>query len=133
MPGFVIHEHTGRHHQCMSFKVTTNHNEIKKWITEHGGVPALSQESPDADENALRIKFDAASPYRDIGWTEFFDRFESDKLALSYSDYVIKGDEELSFNFINREVAEGQRDNKNELPEDNEIADENMFPTQSDI
>jgi hypothetical protein len=114
----------------MAFKITTNHDEIREWIKTHRGTPAVYKEGDNVD-SVLRIKFnDKNIGYQEIGWQEFFDRFDTLGLVFSYNDHVIRGDEELSFNFQNKDVVAGQTDNPNELPDAHDDVDENMFPSQ---
>lgn len=112
----------------MEYKVTILHDEIKAWIKKHGGKPAVIETQPNYP-GVLRIKFGDQSMYKEISFAEFFDRFESEGLAFRYIDHVIKGNEELSFTFLNRKVVEDQKDDMTELPEDNKMAKENLFPS----
>ncbi|PRY15027.1 hypothetical protein CLV24_103266 [Pontibacter ummariensis] len=68
-------------------KKTTDHEEIKKWAKEQGGVPAIVKGTEDDGEGLglLRIHFPEKSnddDLKEISWEEFFKEFEHSKLAL---------------------------------------------------
>ncbi len=69
-------------------KKTTNHDEIKKWAEDHGGVPSTIKgtENDGGGEGLLRIHFPEKSKdndtFEEVSWDEFFKEFESSKLAL---------------------------------------------------
>lgn len=74
----------------MAMKYTIDNDEIRAWIEERGGVPAVlkgvseeGEESPDM----LHISFDPNDPnMEEMDWEEFFERFENENLALVYDD-----------------------------------------------
>jgi hypothetical protein len=115
----------------MSIKITTNHEAIREWIEGHDGRPAIIRGSVDTlsglsivfgNDNALRQEME------EISWDEFFDTFESAHLSFRYSDGIFaSGDEDLSYNFIDRESIPALDNNEFILPEENEVARENMF------
>mgnify|MGYP005752203999 CR=1 FL=1 len=69
-------------------KKTTNHDEIRKWAEQHGGVPAVIKgtEKDGSGEGVLRIHFPEKSKnddsFDEISWDEFFKEFDNNKLAL---------------------------------------------------
>jgi hypothetical protein len=69
-------------------KTTTDHEEIRRWVEERGGRPALA---PDQDEPfGLRIEFPEDRGKEDelllISWEEFFQKFDEDNLVFLYRD-----------------------------------------------
>lgn len=67
-------------------KVTTDHEEIRNWVEEHEGRPAVA---PDRKNRAVRIFFPdqyVGDPVQEISWDEFFDKFEEEDLAFMYKD-----------------------------------------------
>ena len=74
-------------------KTTTNHDEIRRWVEERGGVPAAVEGTGDGDDpGVLRINFenepggDDDDRLREISWEEFFDAFDENELAFLYQD-----------------------------------------------
>lgn len=66
---------------------TTDHNEIRKWVENHGGHPASVKGTERGGEDAglLRIDFPGYSgkeSLEEISWDDFFEKFEEKELAL---------------------------------------------------
>jgi len=96
---------SGRH---TASKTTTDHNEIREWAEERGGVPASLQGADSPDEiMALRLEFPDAPNSSDenleeITWEEFFDRFEDQGLALVYEETSESGEGSNSHKLVKR-------------------------------
>jgi hypothetical protein len=60
----------------MSSKITTNHDEIRRWAEARGGKPATVKSTQSNDEaGVLRIDFpgySGAGSLQEISWEEFF-------------------------------------------------------------
>lgn len=112
----------------MAFLVTNDHIEIRRWIEENGGRPAVIRGSEET-LTSLSIKFGDNPELEDISWDEFFDAFETGGLSFRYSDKVAKGNEDLGFNFLARDAANRQDNASSIMPEDNEMFEDNMFPS----
>lgn len=71
-------------------KATINHDTIKQWVEERGGCPAhVKGTEEDGDPGILRIDFPGYTgrhTLEELSWDEFFDAFESNKLAFLYQD-----------------------------------------------
>lgn len=69
-------------------ETTTDHDAIRQWAEKHGAVPAaVASTHTDDDVGLIRLMHpDAPNSHHDnlveIGWDEFFDKFEDGKLAL---------------------------------------------------
>ena len=70
--------------------VLTDHQQIRKWVEQHGGKPAAVDRTHQGDDvGIIRIMFPKA-PHSEhahlveISWDEFFREFEERKLALLY-------------------------------------------------
>jgi len=64
--------------------VTIDHDEIRDWVEDRGGRPALALESA-TNEAPLRIDFGTSTEgLRSVSWEEFFKRFEAGDLAFMY-------------------------------------------------
>jgi hypothetical protein len=68
-------------------KKVTNHQVIKKWVEERGGIPARVKETSEKGEGVgvLRIDFPGYGENESlehISWEKFFNTFEKKKLAV---------------------------------------------------
>ena len=80
---------------------TTDHDKIKQWTEDHGGVPTVIDN--DGKTKVLRIHFPDASDnddkFDEVEWDEFFDIFEDSKLSFLHST-----DSDSTFNkFVSRD------------------------------
>jgi len=92
-------------------KTTTDHEEIRHWVEQHGGKPAVVRSTHGTGKGRktgvglLRLMFPKArksdhDELEEIGWDEFFKQFDDSKLALLY-------EEGSNFNkLIGRDTAE---------------------------
>ena len=70
-------------------KVTTDHDEIRRWVEERGGHPAEVKGT-----ELLRIDypgFSGENSLEEISWEEFFDAFEENNLAFLYQEKTKDG------------------------------------------
>ena len=85
---------------------TTDHNEIRKWAEKRGGHPArVKTTGHDGDPGLLRINFPGygtRDTLEEISWDEFFEKFETKKLAFLYQETTKSGDESRFFKLVNR-------------------------------
>ena len=69
-------------------RTTTDHDEIRRWVSERGGFPARVK-GTEKDGGLLRIDypgFTGEERLQAITWTEFFKGFEKNKLAFLFED-----------------------------------------------
>jgi hypothetical protein len=89
-----------------SSRKTIDHDEIKKWVEDRDGRPARVKTTGDeGDPGLLRINFPGygkRDTLEDISWEEFFEKFDSKKLAFLYQDTTKSGQESRFFKFVNR-------------------------------
>jgi hypothetical protein len=82
---------------------TTDHDTIRRWVDERNGAPAAVAETGDEDDpGVLRIDFpgyEGEESLVEIGWSEWFEKFEEGELAFLYQE----------------ETADGERSNFNKL------------------
>jgi ferritin-like metal-binding protein YciE len=82
-------------------KTTTDHDEIRRWVEERNGSPATVKGTGQLGEpGLLRIDFPGYSgkgSLEKIEWDEFFEKFESEKLAFLYQRKT-KGGKRSNFN-----------------------------------
>ena len=92
-------------------RTTTDHDEIRQWAEERGGLPSCIRGTGGSDDiGMLRIEFPGKPGARDesleeISWDEFFDKFEDEGLALVYQEET-SGGQRSNFNkLVKRERA----------------------------
>ena len=72
-------------------KVTTDHDEIRKWAEARGGRPAAVRSTQSKDNvGIIRIEFPDAPNAKDddleeITWDEFFEKFDEFELGAALS------------------------------------------------
>jgi hypothetical protein len=88
-------------------QVTTDHDEIRKWVEERGGTPASVKATGRRNEpGILRIDFEPRDPELEpISWEEFFAKFDKEKLAFLHQDKTADGHLSRFHKFINRSGA----------------------------
>jgi hypothetical protein len=90
-------------------KLTTDHDQIRKWVESRGGKPAcVKGTGSKKDTGTLRLDFPGYSgegKLQEISWDEFFEQFDASGLALLYQEKT-KGGEKSNFNkLVNRAKA----------------------------
>lgn len=88
-------------------KTTTNHKTIRQWVEERGGVPATVEETADASGIGI-LRIDFPDPKGDerletISWDEFFEKFDSKRLAFLYQEETAEGKTSRFCKFVARE------------------------------
>lgn len=93
-------------------KVTSDHDEIRRWVEERGGHPAAVKSTErNGDPGLLRIDFPGYSgegELEPIGWDEFFRKFDEKKLAFLYQDETKGGKESRFAKLVSRETAKAR-------------------------
>jgi hypothetical protein len=69
-------------------RTTTDHDEIRRWVEQHGGTPArVPGTGDDNGPGRLRIDFPAGAgedQLEHISWEEWFQEFDENNLAFQY-------------------------------------------------
>jgi glutathione synthase/RimK-type ligase-like ATP-grasp enzyme len=95
-------------------KMTTDHNEIRKWAEARGGRPAAVRSTHGkGGAGIIRIEFPDAPNAKDdaleeISWEEFFEKFDEAKLALLYQEKTAGGERSNFNKLVARETAEAR-------------------------
>ena len=80
---------------------TTSHDKIRSWIETRTGRPARVKTK--GDGGILRIDFGTPEDnLEEIGWDEFFEIFDENKLAFLYQDETQDGKTSRFSKFVAR-------------------------------
>lgn len=118
----------------MAEKCLLEADEIRAWIEERGGTPTVIQGvdekgGPEQPE-MLHITFgEATREVTRIGWSEFFDRLESQDLVLVCDDERGRND----FSFMDKRTAMRRFFPESDMPDtaDREMIRDNEHPAAS--
>jgi hypothetical protein len=87
-------------------RTTTDHDEIRRWVEEHGGTPArVRGTGDDRDPGLLRIDFPGGSgedELEHISWDEWFEKFDAENLAFLYQERKADGEDSTFFKLVRR-------------------------------
>ena len=95
-------------------KITTDHDEIRRWVEERGGHPARVKGTGRAGKSGsglLRIDypgFSGEDTLEKITWEHFFEQFEKSGLAFIYQDKLETGDTSRFSKLIDRNSTEAK-------------------------
>jgi hypothetical protein len=85
---------------------TTDHDEIRRWVEEHDGVPAAVRGTGEGDDpGILRIDFPGgagADELQPIEWDEWFRTFDGRGLAFLYQQHKASGEDSTFFKLVDR-------------------------------
>jgi hypothetical protein len=88
-------------------RTTTDHEEIRRWVEDHGGRPAAVRGTGDGDEaGVLRIDFPGGAgseSLEPISWEEWFRKFDSSRLAFLYQEEKADGGDSTFFKLVSRD------------------------------
>lgn len=96
--------------QDSSSRITTNHDDIRKWAEERGGKPATVKSSSGDDVGILRIDFPGYSgedSLEEISWEDFFTKFDDSNLAFLYQETTSNGEQSRFNKFVSRDKEAG--------------------------
>ena len=87
---------------------TTDHDEIRRWVEEHGGKPVRVRGTDDdgGGTGVLRIDFPGgagADSLEPISWDEWFETFDENGLAFLYQEEKASGEDSTFFKLVSRE------------------------------
>lgn len=99
-------------------KITTDHDEIRRWVEERGGWPAcVKGTGGEGDPGLLRIDFPGYSgeeTLQRISWEEFFGAFEKHRLAFLYQDKTSDGKVSRFNKLVSRDNVEAATSGRRE-------------------
>jgi hypothetical protein len=87
-----------------SSRTTTDHDVIRRWAEERGGIPASVEGTAGGDDaGLLRIEFrEADGDLEQVDWDSFFRTFDDRQLAFVYQDRTADGEVSRFNKFIRR-------------------------------
>jgi hypothetical protein len=87
-------------------KTTTDHDEIRKWVEAHDGVPASVRGTENGESaGVLRIDFPGGAGddrLEPISWDEWFEKFDEEGLAFLYQERKASGEDSTFFKLVER-------------------------------
>lgn len=85
---------------------TTDHDEIRRWVEEHDGVPASVRGTEDGEEaGVLRIDFPGGAggdTLEHVDWDTWFAKFDEQGLAFLYQEEKADGSDSTFFKLVSR-------------------------------
>ena len=84
---------------------TTDHEEIRNWVEERGGHPAIVKGTEKGGSALLRVDYPGYSgddKLEEITWDEFFEIFDNNELAFLYQEKTEDGGLSRFSKFVNR-------------------------------
>jgi hypothetical protein len=87
-------------------QTTVDHDEIRRWVEEHGGRPARVRGTGNGDAGVLRIDFPGGAgeeALEPISWDEWFRTFDEQRLALVYQERKADGEDSTFAKLVRRE------------------------------
>jgi hypothetical protein len=97
--------------QSSESKTTTDHDEIRRWVEEHGGQPVSVRgtEGSGEDVGVLRIDFPGGAGsggkgdrLEPVSWDEWFAKFDQENLAFLYQERRSDGGDSTFFKLVSR-------------------------------
>lgn len=89
--------------------VTTDHEEITRWVEERNGQPAIVKGTENGKSALLRIDypgFTGEETLEAVSWEEFFRIFDENNLAFLYQERTADGDLSRFSKLIDRDQEE---------------------------
>jgi len=91
-----------------SSKTTTDHDEIRRWVEAHDGVPASVKGTADrkGDPGILRIDFPGGTgedKLEHISWDDWFAKFDESNLEFLYQQKKADGGDSTFFKLVSQE------------------------------
>jgi len=85
---------------------TTDHDEIREWVEEHDGKPALVRGTESDDgSGVLRIDFPGGAgedELEHVSWEDWFATFDDRDLAFLYQAKKASGEDSTFFKLLKR-------------------------------
>jgi hypothetical protein len=83
---------------------TTDHDEIRRWVEAHDGVPATVRDTGSKDDlGVLRIDFPGGTgedKLEHVSWEDWFEKFDDSGLAFLYQEKKASGEDSTFFRLV---------------------------------
>lgn len=97
---------------------TTDHGEIRSWVEERGGRPAIIEDTWDGNSAILEVDFnDSEDSLMEISWDEFFRIFDENNLDFLCQEETAEGEKSRFFKFVDRD-GDDEDDDKDKQEEE---------------
>ncbi|WP_418280680.1 lamin tail domain-containing protein [Halorubrum sp. DTA98] len=100
-----------------AWQVTTDPERIREWAEEHETVPVLADETGD---NLRLLSNPADDRGEQLSWNQFFERFETESLALRYRETATGGEGQPAYELVDRDDITGAEVRGQEAPDSRE-------------
>jgi hypothetical protein len=87
-------------------RTTTDHDEIRRWVEEHDGKPAIVRGTEGDGSAVLRIDFPGGAgeeQLEHVSWDQWFEIFDSNDLAFLYQERKADGEDSTFFKLVRRD------------------------------
>ncbi|MFC6906640.1 hypothetical protein ACFQGH_15700 [Halalkalicoccus tibetensis] len=93
-------------------RMTTDHGTIRNWIESNDLAVARTAETARNRSGGLTVVTEGRTDdsIKEVSWDEFFETFEDEGLAFVYRTETMGPEEQLYYEFVPREDAEGATD-----------------------
>ncbi|MGA0587380.1 hypothetical protein ACO2Q2_09680 [Dyella sp. KRB-257] len=85
-------------------KTTTDHEEIRRWVEQHDGVPAKVKDTgSNEDPGILRIDFPGGASeeaLEHVDWDVWFEKFDKSNVAFLYQQEKASGEDSTFFKLV---------------------------------
>jgi len=87
-------------------RTTIDHDEIRRWVEQHGGKPAVVKGTNGGDDlGVLRIDFPGGADedqLEHVSWDAWFRKFDEENLAFVYQEQKASGEDSTFFKLVRR-------------------------------
>jgi hypothetical protein len=94
-------------------KVTTDHDEIRRWVESRGGQPAAVKSTDKPHQpGILRVDFPGFSgedSLEPVAWDDWFKKFDASGLAFVYQEHTADGKPSRFNKLVSRDTASTKR------------------------
>ncbi|MFM8319378.1 MAG: hypothetical protein ACKOC5_00565 [Chloroflexota bacterium] len=95
------------HAAKISSVTTRDHDEIRDWVEERGGFPAVLADADEQDPACvLQIDFpgyNGPQPLKRVSWDDYFEKFDRAELAFQYRQELRPGEFSRFNAYVRRE------------------------------
>lgn len=107
-------KHETKSKESHEAEITTNHDEIRRWVEERGGRPARVRGTGEGKEDAGLLRIDmpdspSEQELEPISWEQFFEKFEEKNLAFLYQDTAASGRKSYFSKLVSRDSEAAHR------------------------